>query len=126
MHRLAELLRIYQQCNNIRYNTVDDTDSHKSINKEMRDALVEKLMQGESLNETEIKKILQKHCKEKIKSINSYAQDEEITAIKPFAHKKAFAGIPTFWKLSLQEQDKLIEFIADPLDTQAKLVKLLL
>lgn len=120
MHRLAELLRIYQQCNNIRYNTVEDTDVYQSINKEMRDALVEKLMSGEGLNKTEIKKILQRYSKEKIKSINSYAQDEEIAVIKPFAHKKAFAALPAFWELSPQEQDELIEFIADPLDIQAK------
>lgn len=119
MHRLAELLRIYQQCNNIRYNTVNDTDIYQSISKEMRNALVEKCLQGESLNKTSIKKILQNFCKEKIKSINCYAQDEEITAIKPFAHIKAFAGIPSFWKLSRQEQDELIEFIADPLNVQS-------
>ncbi len=120
MHRLAELLRIYQQCNNIRYNTVEDADVYQSISKEMRNALVEKLMSGEGLNKTEIKKILQHYSKEKIKSINSYAQDEEIAAIKPFAHKKAFAALPAFWELSPQEQDELIEFIADPLDVQAK------
>lgn len=123
MHRIAEELRIYQQSNNIRYNTEENTDIYQGLTRQMRDALVEKLMQGESLNKTSIKKILQAECEEKIKSINCYAQDEEITAIKPFAHVKAFAGIPTFWKLSLQEQDKLIEFIADPLDTQAKSAK---
>lgn len=119
MHRLAEELRIYQQCNNIRYNTVEDTDVYCGLNKEMRDALVGKLMQGQGLNKTEIKKILQKYCKEKIKSINSYAQDEETTTIKPFAHIKAFADIPSFWELSESEQDKLIEFIADPLNVTA-------
>lgn len=123
MHRLAELLRIYQQCNNIRYNTVEDTDMYQGLTRQMRDALVDKLMQGEGLNKTEIKKILQKHSKEKIKSINSYAQDEEITAIKPFAHKKAFAAIPSFWELSESEQDELIEFIADPLDITANSAK---
>lgn len=120
MHRLAELLRIYQQCNNIRYNTVEDTDIYTGITRQMRDALVEKLMQGEGLSKPEIKKILQKYSKEKIKSINSYAQDDEITAIKPFAHVRAFADIPSFWQLSEQEQDELIEFIADPLDIHAK------
>lgn len=119
MHRLAEFLRMYQQCNNIRYNTIEDTDMYQGITRQMRDELIEKLMQGEGLNKTEIKKILQKHSKDKIKSINSYAQDEEITAIKPFAHKKAFAGIPAFWELSESAQDKLIEFIADPLDVTA-------
>lgn len=123
MHRLAEELRIYQQCNNIRYNTVEHTDIYQGLTRQMRDALAEKLMQGEGLNKTSIKKILQTFCKEKIKSINCYAQDEEITAIKPFAHVKAFAGIPTFWKLPQQKQDELIEFIADPLDVKAKSAK---
>lgn len=103
MHRLAELLRIYQQCNNIRYKTENETDINKSLTKPMRDALVAILMKGEGLNKTTIKKTLQAYTKEKIKSINSYAQDEETTSIKPFAYIKAFANIPAFWKLSEQE-----------------------
>ena len=120
MHRLAELVRIYQQCNNIRYKTENETDFNKSLTKPMRDALAAILMKGEGLNKTTIKKTLQEFSKEKIKSINSYAQDEEITTIKPFAHVKAFANIPAFWQLSGQEQDELIDFIADPLDVTAK------
>lgn len=119
MHRLAELLRIYQQCNNIRYCTENETDINKSLTREMRDALTDKLLNGEGLNKTTIKKAIQQFEKEKIKRINSYAQDDEITAIKPFAHKKAFADIPAFGQLSEEKQDKLIEFIADPLDVTA-------
>lgn len=116
MHRLAEYARIYQQCNNIRYQTEQGS---KPLTKEMRDALVTELMQGKELKKTQIKQILQKHTGEKILSTNNFVQDEEIAAIKPFALIKAFKDIPSFWQMSEQEQDELIEFIADPLDKKA-------
>lgn len=116
MHRLAERLRIYQQCNNIRYKTENST---QKLTKKMRDKLAAMLMQGESLNKTLIKKTLQTYTNEKILSINVYAQDEEIKAIKPFAHIKAFADIPAFWQLSEEEQDSLMEFIADPVNPKS-------
>ena len=89
----------------------------------MRDKLAAMLMQGESLNKTLIKKTLQTYTDEKILSINVYAEDEEIKAIKPFAHIKAFADIPAFWQLSEEEQDGLMEFIADPVNPKANPAK---
>lgn len=116
MHRFAEYARIYQQCNNIRYQTEQGS---MPLTREMRDALVTELMQGKELKKTQIKQILQKHTDEKILSTNNFVRDEEIAAIKPYALIKAFKDIPAFWQMSEQEQDGLIEFIADPLDKNA-------
>lgn len=120
MHRLAEYARIYQQCNNIRYKTQQGT---KALTKEMRDALVAILMQGEGLTKKRIKDVLQKYTDEKILTTNNFVQDEEVKAIKPFALIKAFKDIPSFWQLSEEEQDLLIEFIADPINTEINTAK---
>lgn len=108
MHRLAELRRIYEQINNIRFRTA--TAVH-ALTRPMRDALAERCLNGERLNRSEIKKILGTFCDEKIVAVNLA---EETTNIAPFALVAAFADIPHWREMSEAEQDALLDFIAEP------------
>lgn len=124
MHRLSEIRRMYEQVNNLRYTSVSDV-TPQQLNKEIRDLLIEILMKGEGLNKTKVKKVIVDWYKEngivdKILTVNIYEVDKEISSIKGFAHVKAFANISYWHNLSEQEQDKIIEFIADPINPDAK------
>ncbi len=110
LHRLSEERRIYEQINNLRYQTAD---ASYSLTKEMRDALVYIAFSGLPQNKTSIKKKLQKYVpkKEKIIKIN---MPDEATVIKPLSHVLAFAHIAYWQNMSVSEQDNILEFIANP------------
>lgn len=111
MHRLAEKRRIYEQINNIRFIAAHDVCC---LTKAMRDALIKEVMQGNELRKTSIKQCIQAMHAEKITSINV---DEERTssAIKGFCLITAFADVLEWNKLSDEERDTFIEFLADPI-----------
>ncbi len=108
MHRLAELRRIYEQINNIRFRTA--TDVHV-LTRAMRDALVERCLGGEALNRSRITTIIKPFCDERIASVNL---DDDAKEIAPFSLAAAFADIPHWREMSEKEQDALLEFMAEP------------
>ncbi len=107
MHRIAEERRIYEQINNIRFKTRSE---EYTLTKDMRDALVTKVMHGEDLNKTTIKKYIKPFFNECIFSVNM----KDAKKIAGFSHIKAFAEIPVWKTLSQAEQDTLLAFIAEP------------
>lgn len=109
MSRLADTRRIYEQVNNLRIRT---RTAEPQFNREMRDALIEKCMKGNTLNKTDIKRILQPFCDEKILAVN-LADDKSI--IKGFCLASAFKNIPAWNGMSEKEQDDILAFIAEPL-----------
>ena len=108
-HRLSEKRRIYEQINNIRYDT---TEAQHTLDKVTRDALVKMAFEeGKDLNKTIIKKIIQEKTGEKVRQINL---DDDKTTIKGFVQIQAFKDIASWHTLSIEEQDAIIDFIADP------------
>ncbi len=113
LHRLSEERRIYEQINNLRYQT---SNAVHTLQKDMRDALIEVAFNGIGQNKTSIKKELQKYTNEKIIKIN---MPDEAISIKPLSHVQAFANINHWQKLSTAQQDEILDFIANPrLDVQ--------
>ena len=109
MSRLADTRRIYEQVNNLRIRT---RTAEFQLTREMRDTLVEKCMQGNTLKKSDIKRILQPFCEERILAIN-LADDKSI--IKGFCLASAFKNIPAWNEMSEKDQDDLLAFMAEPL-----------
>lgn len=107
MHRLAEERRIFEQINNLRYAT---NRAEYSLSKTMRDTLVAKAMAGETLTKATIKATIAPLSDEKITSINL----DGCAKIAPHSHAVAFKNISAWSSFSQQEQDALIDFIAEP------------
>ncbi|WP_027188672.1 type II CRISPR RNA-guided endonuclease Cas9 [Desulfovibrio cuneatus] len=109
MHRLSETRRIYEQINHIRYST---PEGERFLTKPVRDALVTKaLHQGVALTKTELRKTISALTNEKVLGVNLA---DEVKSIQPFSHIKAFANVPAWATFSQQEQDSIIDFIAEP------------
>ncbi len=108
IHRLAEEKRIYEQVNNLRYQTAS---MEYPLERTMRDGLVAKAMNGETLNQTLIKKYIKDTTGEVVTKVN---MPDDVKGIKPFSHVQAFADVEAWKTFSQAEQDDLIMFIAEP------------
>ncbi len=108
LHRLSEERRIYEQINNLRYQT---SDAIHTLSKKMRDELVSIAQSGINQNKTSIKKELQKYTNEKVLKINMPDEDKNI---KGLSHVQAFTEIAHWQRLSHKEQDDILDFIATP------------
>jgi CRISPR-associated endonuclease Csn1 len=108
MHRLAEKRRIYEQINNIRYNT---PEGECFLSRDLRDSLVKLAYdKGQTLGKKLLKDEITTATGWKVLSVNL----GDDTNIKGFCHVKAFADIPTWHDMSEAEQDAVISFIAEP------------
>lgn len=108
MHRLSEERRIYEQINNIRFHTASGMHV---LTRVMRDLLTEKLLAGEALTKTSIKSYIQNLCDHPIIKIN---MPDDTTKIKPHAHIRAFASIPSWNSFSQAKQDAIVDFMSEP------------
>lgn len=118
MHRLTETRRIYEQVHNLRFVT---SSMECPPTRDLRDALVARLLNGEELTKSLIKAEAEKYFVDKIRRINmSETAGSAGNKIKGLCLTRAFADMPEWFALSLYEQDELIDFIANPVNTQAQ------
>ena len=109
MHRLAEQRRIYEQLANVRYVTAK---GEHALSRPMRDHLARLAFEeGDNLTTAAIKKYIAQTAGQTVVRVNL---GEEAKTIRGFCQIQAFADIPAWQSLPLQERDKLADFIATP------------
>jgi CRISPR-associated endonuclease Csn1 len=109
MHRLAEKRRIYEQINHIRYST---SEGEYHLSRDLRDHLASLAFEkGETLSKKLIKNEITVFTGQTVVRINLY---EEEKSVKGFCHVAAFANVPAWHAMSEDEQDAVINFIAEP------------
>ncbi|MDR1776866.1 MAG: hypothetical protein LBR31_03430 [Desulfovibrio sp.] len=109
MHRLAEQRRIYEQLANVRYVTAK---GECPLSRDMRDELAQRAFgEGHNLSATAIRKCIAKTAGQTVVRVNL---GEDAKPIRGFCQIQAFAHIPAWQAMPLEQRDDLVDFIANP------------
>ena len=113
MHRLAEQRRIYEQLANVRYITAK---GEYALSREMRDHLAQQAFgEGTNLTTAAIKKYIAQTAGQTVVRVNLGDDDK---TIRGFCQIRAFADIPQWQALPLEQRDNIIDFIANPAEDE--------
>lgn len=110
LHPLSEERRIYEEVNNIRFET---NQQKRSLSKEMRDALIGVLMSGENLTKQRIINTLLPYFGKIIDNID-FNTEKKVKDIKAHAVVVAFKDIACWQEFSFEKQNEILDFVAEP------------